>query len=74
MEKQIASASYWIGIVSTLLALLTRALTVVGIFIFPAPSPGKVPVSYRSFLDAAILFFIMSIASSAISWVKAQRN
>jgi hypothetical protein len=73
MEKQLATAAYWIGLVSTVLALIIRGLTVLGIFVFPVSTPGKIPISYRSFLDGAILFFIMAIASSAIVWAKAQK-
>jgi hypothetical protein len=75
LEKQLATAAYWIGLVSTVLALITRGLTVLGIFVFPVPTatPGKIPISYRSFLDGAILFFIMAIASSVIVWAKAQK-
>ncbi len=73
MEKQLSTAAYWIGIVSTVLALVTRGLTVLGIFVFPMPSPGKIPISYRSFLDGAILFFLMAIAGSVITWAKAPK-
>ena len=72
MEKQLSTVAYWIAIVSTVLALITRLLAALGIFVLPV-SPGKVPISYRSFLDGAMLFFIMAIASSVIAWVKAQK-
>jgi hypothetical protein len=73
LEKQLATAAYWIGLVSTVLALITRGLTVLGIFVFPVSTTGKIPISYRSFLDGAILFFTMAIASSVIVWAKAQK-
>jgi hypothetical protein len=73
LEKQLATAAYWIGLVSTVLAIIIRGLTVLGIFVFPVSTPGKIPISYRSFLDGAILFFIMAIASSAIVWARAQK-
>jgi hypothetical protein len=73
LEKQLATAAYWIGLVSTVLALITRGLTVLGIFVFPVSTTGKIPISYRSFLDGAILFFIMAIASSVIVSAKAQK-
>jgi len=47
---------------------------VLGISIFPASDLGKIPISYRSFLDGAILFFIMAIASSVVAWAKAQKE
>ena len=72
MEKQLATSAYWIAVVSTVLALITRALAAFGLLVSPATA-GKIPISYRSFLDGAILFFIMAIASSVIVWVKTQR-
>jgi hypothetical protein len=75
MEKQLCSAAYWVGIISTVLALITRGLAVLGIFVFPAYVPGgKVPISYRSFLDGAMLFFVMAIASSVTMWAKGQKS
>jgi hypothetical protein len=73
MEKQLCTVAYWIGIISTVLALITRALAVVGVFVFTG-TPGKVPISYRSFLDGAMLFFVMAIASSVAMWVKQQKS
>jgi hypothetical protein len=43
-----------------------------GVFVFPVVA-GKIAPSYRTFLDGAILFFMMAIASSVVTWVKAQR-
>jgi len=76
VEKQLSTAAYWIAVVSTVLALITRLLAAMGIFVFPQmpQTPGKIPISYRSFLDGAILFFIMAIASSVIAWAKAQKT
>jgi hypothetical protein len=74
MEKQLGTVAYWIGVVSTVVAIVTRLLTSIGIFLFPLPTPGRVPISYRSFLDGAMLFFVMAIASSVALWVKQQRS
>lgn len=73
MEKQISSAAYWIGIISTAIALITRALATIGIFVFH-PTPGKIPITYRTFLEGAILFFMMAIASSVAMWAKSQKS
>lgn len=73
MEKQLGNAAYWIGILSTVIALITRLLAAAGVFVFPAAS-GKIPISYRSFLDGAILFFLMAIASSVAMWAKSQKS
>ena len=73
MEKQLSTVAYWIGIISTVLALITRLLAVFGVFVSTSAS-GKIPITYRSFLDGAILFFMMAIASSIAMWVKAQKQ
>ena len=74
IEKQLCSAAYWIGVISTILALITRAFAMIGVFVFPVASSGKVPISYRSFLDGAMLFFVMAIASSVALWAKTQKS
>jgi hypothetical protein len=74
MEKQLSTIAYWIGVISTVLALIARLLAVMGVFALPAPMLGKNPISYRSFLDGAMLFFVMAIASSVAMWVKQQKS
>jgi len=73
MEKRLCNASYWIGIVSTVLAVIMRGLAIVGVFVFPA-SPGAIRISYHTFLDGAMLFFVMAIASSVTMWAKSQKS
>jgi len=73
MEKQLCSAAYWIGIISSVLAVIGRGLAALGIFVSTAV-PGKTPISYRSFLDGAMLFFVMAIASSVTMWAKGQNS
>jgi len=74
MEKQLGTVAYWIGVGSTVVAIVTRLLTAIGVFVFPAATEGRIPISYRSFLDGAMLFFVMAIASSVAMWVKQQRS
>jgi len=74
MEKQLGTVAYWIGVASAVVAVITRLLTAIGVFVFPAATSGRIPISYRSFLDGALLFFVMAIASSAAMWVKQQRS
>jgi hypothetical protein len=74
MEKQLSTVAYWIGVISTVLALITRLLAVMGVFALPDATLGKNPISYRSFLDGAMLFFVMAIASSVAMWVKQQKS
>jgi putative Ca2+/H+ antiporter (TMEM165/GDT1 family) len=73
VEKQLTTAAYWLGILCAIIALVTRLCAMVGVFVFHA-TEGKIPLSYRTFLDGAILFFMMAIASSVVTWVKAQRS
>ena len=74
MEKQLSTVAYWIGVISTVLALITRLLAMMGVLVLPAQTLGKNPISYRSFLDGAMLFFVMAIASSVAMWVKQQKS
>ena len=74
MEKQLCTVAYWIGVICTALALITRLLAVIGVIVLPAATSGKIPISYRSFLDGAMLFFVMAIASSVAMWVKQQKS
>jgi uncharacterized membrane protein len=77
MEKRICNAAYWIGIVCTVVALVMRVLAVVGIGAVSMTGggihPGTTPLSYKSFLDGAMLFFVLAISSSAVLWTKAQK-
>jgi hypothetical protein len=74
LEKQLATAAFWFGVLSTAIALVTRLLALMGIFAFSTAVPvaGRNPISYRTFLEGAILFFIMAIASGVIAWGKEQ--
>lgn len=72
MERQLASAAYWIGILSTITALIMRVLALMGKFAF-SPTVGRNPISYRTFLEGAILFFVMAIASTAVAWLKERK-
>jgi hypothetical protein len=72
MEKQLAIVAYWIGILSTAIAVITRGLAIVGIFVWRTVVVGQGnPVSYRSFFEAASLFFVM--ASAVIAFAKERK-
>lgn len=70
MERQLTIAAYWAGIASTVLALLTRALALFGLFTVTGSAAVGNPVTYRTFLEGAELFFLMAIAGSTLLWVK----
>jgi hypothetical protein len=73
LEKPLATLAYWIGILSTAIAVIMRLLAWLGVLAYHAPMAGKTPLTYRAFLDGAILFFIMSIASAVIAWAKERK-
>jgi hypothetical protein len=73
MEKLIAKASYWLGVTCVVLAFLARALNVVGSDSLHFLNKGN-PVGYHSFLDGALLFFVMAIATGAYTWVNSTRS
>jgi len=74
VEKHLATAAYWIAIACTAIALVARGLAVVGIFALRTTYAGKGnPVSYRTFLEGATLFFVMAIASAVIAWAKERK-
>ena len=70
MEKQLANLGYWLGLICAVLALILRALG--GLHMLP-PNMGPInehAISYMSFLRAAVLFFLLSIAS----WCRSQKS
>jgi hypothetical protein len=73
LEKLLATASYWIGVLSAAVALVMRLLAWLGVLAYQAPVPGKTQLTYRAFLDGAILFFIMAIASGLATWAKERK-
>lgn len=73
MEKQLTVAAYWIGLASTVVAVITRALALFGLFAFTA-APGRSPISYRTFLEGAQLFFLMAAAGALVMWMKPNKT
>jgi hypothetical protein len=65
MEKQLSAVGYWLGLICTVLALLFRMLTVFNITTPQMGVAGGNAIGYLSFLHAAELFFLLSIASWA---------
>ena len=68
MEKHIIQWSYWLGVVCVVLALVTRALNVLGVASLVLGRGN--PIGYRSFLDGALLFFLTAIATASYAWFK----
>lgn len=63
MEKQLAALGYWLGLISTVLALIFRGLTALKMVPPFLGVPGGNAISYLSFFHGAGLFFLLSIAS-----------
>ena len=64
MEKKILNYSYWLGVVSVLIAIIWRAANFAGYFIATVV-PG-VTISYMSFFKAALLFLMIAIATAGM--------
>jgi len=71
MEKHIIRWSYWLGILSVVLAFITRALNVFGVTL--AIQGRGNPIAYHTFLYAAFLFFAATIATSSYASFKSQK-
>jgi hypothetical protein len=63
MEKHLSVLGYWLGLVSTVLALIFRFFSALNMIPPHMGSPGGNAISYLSFLHGAALFFLLAIAS-----------
>jgi len=63
MEKQLSAIGYWLGVLSTVLALLFRFTTALNLHLPGLGIPGGTAISYTSFLHGGALFFLLAIAS-----------
>lgn len=66
MEKYIIKWSYWLVILSVVLAFLARAVNILGPDSLHFLTKGN-PVGYHSFLDGAVLLFLTAIATASYS-------
>jgi hypothetical protein len=63
MEKHLSLAGYWVGVVSTVVALIFRVLIAFHVNPPHIGSVSGIAISYTTFLHGAVLFFLLSIAS-----------
>ena len=63
MEKLLSDLGYWLGLISTVLALIFRLFTALNRIPPHMGAPGGNAISYLSFLHGAALFFLLAIAS-----------
>ena len=73
MEKHIVKWSYWLGMVSAVIALVLRAFNVFGIWLPVAITQGRT-LWYMSFYKGALLFFLMAIATANRIWSRHQQQ
>ena len=73
MEKQIVTISYWVGLVSALLAVGLRALNIFGILSPSVIQQGRT-LWYMSFYKGALLFFLIAIATASYAWVRGRAS
>jgi hypothetical protein len=71
VEKHIITWSYWLGMVSAVLAVLARLLNAAGSSSLNFLTKGN-PVGYRSLLDGAVLLFLIANASASYSSQKSR--
>lgn len=64
MEKRFVSVTYWLGLASTVIALVMRTLNAVGMLLPPATAKAGETIWYMSFYKGALLFFLVAIATS----------
>lgn len=62
MEKMIIKASYWLGVLFLVLAFFARLLNILGPDSLHFAGRGA-PVSYHSFVEGAVLFYLTAIAT-----------
>jgi hypothetical protein len=70
MEKRILVASYWLGVLSTVLALISRCFLALDYMPPRFGAAGGVAISYLSFFHGAALFFMLAIATWCKSSMK----
>ena len=64
--------SYWLGLVSSLIALVLRGLNIFGILLPTVVKQGQT-LWYMSFYKGALLFFLISIATVGYASVRGEK-
>ena len=70
MEKHLSVLGYWLGLISTVLALIFRFFTALHITPPHMGAPGGSAISYMSFVHGAVLFFLLAI----VSWCRTAKS
>jgi hypothetical protein len=72
LEKRIVTWSYWLGMLSSLLAIGLRALNVFGLLRPNLVQQGRT-LWYMSFYKGALLFFLIAIATASYTAVRGEK-
>jgi hypothetical protein len=73
VEKQIVTVSYWLGLLSALIALALRALNLFGVLTPTVVQQGRT-LWYMSFYKGALLFFLIAIATASYASVRGEKT
>ena len=73
MKNQIIKGSYWLGLLSSLIALGLRSLNAFGILTPTVVKQGQT-VWYMSFYKGALLFFLIAIATASYASVRGEKT
>lgn len=70
MEKYLSAAGYWLGLICTVLAIISRVLIAFDSNPLRIGIADGLALSYISFFHGAALFFLLAIAS----WCRTAKN
>ena len=70
MEKYLSAAAYWLGLICTVLAIISRVLLAFDSNPLRIGIADGLALSYISFFHGAALFFLLAIAS----WCRTAKN
>jgi|HubBroStandDraft_1064217.scaffolds.fasta_scaffold65829_1 hypothetical protein len=73
MEKHIMRWSYWLGLASVVIAIVTRVLNIFGLSNMLLQTGGN-PISPLTFVNGAMLLLVTSVATAGFAWLKRQND
>lgn len=69
MERQIAQVNYWLGLISSVLAIVWKALE--SVHVLPETLGS---FKYMTLYKGGLLFLVIAVASCACAWAKNQKT
>jgi len=73
LHKHIVTWSYWLGLLSSVIALGLRSLNLLGLVKGRVIEQGRT-LWYMSFYKGAFLFFLIAIATASYAWVRGEKT